>query len=58
MKSMFGDDPIDEYSKPTSVRETKLGKVFILRPRKRPDTPGRTVSARVGRAGSAGGRVR
>lgn len=40
----FGDDPLDEYSKPISERATKLTKVFTLRERAKPEKPGRTVS--------------
>ena len=36
-------DPMDRYSKPTEIQETKLGKIFSLKPRENPDKPGRSL---------------
>jgi mannose-6-phosphate isomerase-like protein (cupin superfamily) len=40
----FGNDPLDEYSKPISQRRTKLAKIFTLKERANPEKPGRAVS--------------
>jgi len=40
----FGDDPLDEYSKPVSERVTNLARVFTLKERAKPEKPGRAVS--------------
>lgn len=43
-QASFGNDPLDEYSKPVSERSTKLAKIFTLKERAKPEKPGRAVS--------------
>ncbi|HUC89210.1 MAG TPA: hypothetical protein VMR45_00230 [Patescibacteria group bacterium] len=44
MQPEFGDDPMDEYSKPVEVKTTKLSKIFTLREKSKPEKPGRAIS--------------
>ena len=41
MQSERAVDPMDRFSKPVEVQDTKLGKLFCLDSRKNPDKPGR-----------------
>lgn len=42
-KSQESSNPMDEYSHPISTRDTELGRLFILKPRQRPEKPGRSL---------------
>jgi dTDP-4-dehydrorhamnose 3,5-epimerase-like enzyme len=43
MNQEFGKDPMDQYSVPLESQETKLGHLFKLQPRQKPEKPGRTL---------------
>ena len=36
-------NPMDEYSHPISVKDTKLGRLFVLKAREKPERPGRSL---------------
>ncbi len=36
-------NPMDEYSHPISVKDTKLGRLFVLKAREKPEKPGRSL---------------
>lgn len=41
----FGSDPIDTYSTPIKVEDTKLSKIFIMAVRENAEKPGRALAA-------------
>ena len=40
----LGSDPMDIYSKPISLKKTKLATIFTIKPRESADKPGRSLS--------------
>lgn len=44
VKLAFGKDPMDVYSKPIGITETKLSRMFQMQAREKPEKPGRSLS--------------